>query len=298
MAGDWVAMRVSLYRHPKVILMTDLLSTNREFMNWVSDPVQVTCSKTVGEHIPFRVTVCVTCHALSQVWGIANEIGKADGDDLLVSHLVISALDEIAAVPGIGEAMEAVGWAIHEERNGIDYVRFPDFMVYNIPSEKRAASKAAERKRRQRERERDMSRDAGVTKRDKSHGTVQDSTEHNTNTNTPLPPKGKRATRPTITAADCTFPPELDTPAARDAWGRWLTYKSDRGERYKSRDSATAQLDRFARAGPDRFVAAVAYSIAQNYAGIYEEKGLKHGTTVNPSTGREAKYDAPDAGKF
>ena len=67
------------------------------------------------------------------------------------------------------------------------------------------------------------------------------------------------------------FPPSLDTQEAHEAWTRWLVYKKTIGKPYKSADSQEAQLRRQEKLGATRFIAAVEFSIAQNYQGIFEE---------------------------
>lgn len=73
-------------------------------------------------------------------------------------------------------------------------------------------------------------------------------------------------------AIDKEFPSNLDNERCRKAWGEWLAYKNDRKEKYKSEKSELLTLKRFSQFGPDRFCAAIEYSIAQNWQGIHEEK--------------------------
>jgi hypothetical protein len=69
------------------------------------------------------------------------------------------------------------------------------------------------------------------------------------------------------------WPAELDTPECHSTWARWIKYKADIKDSYKSPESATGQLKRWKSKGPDRFIAAVEYTIAQSYKGIIEEGG-------------------------
>lgn len=65
------------------------------------------------------------------------------------------------------------------------------------------------------------------------------------------------------------LPPELDTPEFRHAWDDWL---SDRRERRLPRYTAraqTMQLNRLAQMGAGAAVAAIEWSIAQGYKGIF-----------------------------
>lgn len=165
MAGDWIQMRVSLAKDPKVIAIADHLAVRPEFLTWLS------C-----ERVTRNVTVSVTVAALLLVWGVANERGKVSGEDLLLHHSTISSIDEIAGVPGFGSAMAYVEWAIQESNGGgKPMIRFPEFLTHNIPTETRPRSANAERQRRYRERHRDVTRNAEVTLQ--SNAKEQDSTE-------------------------------------------------------------------------------------------------------------------------
>lgn len=65
------------------------------------------------------------------------------------------------------------------------------------------------------------------------------------------------------------LPQELDTPAFAEAWKTWLV---DRAERRLPRYTARAQelqLRRLAEMGSDPAVAAIEWSIAQGYKGIF-----------------------------
>lgn len=152
MAGDWIKMRVSLAKDPRVIAMADYLAECRCFIDWLCDPVRASCKESAYEHVTRNVTVAVTVSALLQVWGIANEAGKPENDDLLLCHMRINYLDEVCGVPGFGEAMESVEWAIEESDDGKPRVRFPKFLINNTPAEDRAKKSNAERQRRFRER--------------------------------------------------------------------------------------------------------------------------------------------------
>jgi len=75
MAGDWIKMRVWLSRDPRVITMADFLSSERQFMNWLTDPVQQSCKESVYEHVTRNVTVALCVSALLVIWGTAREQG-------------------------------------------------------------------------------------------------------------------------------------------------------------------------------------------------------------------------------
>ncbi|NLX55655.1 MAG: hypothetical protein GXY58_11120 [Planctomycetaceae bacterium] len=91
------------------------------------------------------------------------------------------------------------------------------------------------------------------------------------------------------------WPPELDTPECRMAWAEWVAYKTERGEGYKSAMSGRKVLAAKRGWGAARFVAAIDWSIASNYAGIWEKKkdGATNGKPHNRSADaiRRERYD-------
>lgn len=64
------------------------------------------------------------------------------------------------------------------------------------------------------------------------------------------------------------LPPSLDTEVFRNAWASWIAYK---GKVYK-KAGRTAQINRLSAMGAERATAAITYSIAQGYDGIFEER--------------------------
>lgn len=168
MAGDWIQMRVLLPSDPKTIAMADRLSTAREFMHWLTDPVRATCKECAYEHVTPYVTQCVTVTGLLRVWGVARDRGKRDGErDIRLSFCSLATLDDISGVPGFGDAMAYVGWAIE----GDNCVIFPNLGVDTKTAEegKEEHKRKLARERKRRQRERDGERDIdNVTGRDLS----------------------------------------------------------------------------------------------------------------------------------
>lgn len=165
MAGDWIKMRTDLYRDPKVCLIADaLMDPEGELARFVSQHKQ--CDMTITRNVMRNVTV----GALVTVWGVMRLRGKRVGVDLVCSKVTVSVLDDMAELPGFGQAMASVGW-VGETDEGVVFPRF--FDDYNVdPSEKKASS-AAERQRRYRERHKansdvtqDVTRDVTVTHRE------------------------------------------------------------------------------------------------------------------------------------
>lgn len=143
MAGDWIKMRTDLYRDPKVCLMADnLLDRDGKLSLFVSQITQR--DMCVTRNVMRNVTV----GALVTVWGVARHRGKRVDDDLLVRDATISVVDDIAELPGFGDAMESVGWAVQSEE-GLVFPRF--FEEFNVEPGIDARESNAERQRRWRE---------------------------------------------------------------------------------------------------------------------------------------------------
>lgn len=165
MAGDWIKMRTDLYRDPKVCLIADaLLDPSGDLAQFVNQHLQ--CDMAVTRNVMRNVTV----GALVTVWGVMRLRGKRIGVDLVCSKATVSVLDDMAELPGFGQAMSSVGW-VEETEEGVVFPRF--FDDYNVDPTDKKASSAAERQRRYRERSKaksdancDVTRDATVTHRE------------------------------------------------------------------------------------------------------------------------------------
>lgn len=149
MAGDWIKMRTDLYRDPKVSVMADLLMA-----------LDGDLARFVDQHCQRKMTVTrnvmrnVTVGALVSVWGVMRLRGKRENDDLVCRGVTSAVLDDIADLPGFGDAMKAVGWAI-ETDEGLVLPRF--FEDQNVDPEDAAKKKNAERQARFRERNKENS---------------------------------------------------------------------------------------------------------------------------------------------
>lgn len=147
MAGDWIKMRTNLRRHPRVIAMARQLAFDREFMNWWTDPQQMTCRDAVTEVVTFENVTRVTVCGLLEVWGAVNAVIKSSE---AVDFMTIMDLDDIAGIPGFGVAMEAVGWVSEDDDNGLIFNNFSEF---NTPDSERKKPKSdAQRAKEYRER--------------------------------------------------------------------------------------------------------------------------------------------------
>jgi len=104
---DWIRMRTDLYRDPKVIQIADMLmDSGGPLARYVNQ--QCMADMTVTRNVMRNVTV----GALVSVWGITRHQGQRDGDDLVLKNVSLDVIDDIAELPGIGEAMAGVGWVV------------------------------------------------------------------------------------------------------------------------------------------------------------------------------------------
>lgn len=141
MAGDWIKMRPSLLTSPKVNGIARILEESREVGRSLSTGFSGPMCEIVSRNVMRNVTVA----GLLTVWGAANE-HTVDG---VFANADLSDIDDMVGIPGFGEAMAAVGWAVEDVEAGT--VTLPNFSEYNTCGKDRAAEKNAERQRRFRE---------------------------------------------------------------------------------------------------------------------------------------------------
>jgi hypothetical protein len=144
-----------LPRDPKVITMADFLAQQRPFLSWLTDPVRRHCEASAYEHVTSEVMVMITVTSLLITWGVTRDRGNIDGDDIILRHCTLDAIDVMSGVPCFGAAMGLVGWAVEEDcEDGSVRIRFPKFLLDNAPSEdaKRQAHADAQRRYRARKR--------------------------------------------------------------------------------------------------------------------------------------------------
>ncbi|WP_343735314.1 hypothetical protein [Acidovorax sp.] len=140
MAGDWIKMRVNLATHPKVLAIAEHLASCDEYQDWSTMAGFVpSLGGTRADYerdftASLRVTRYVTVCALLRFWGYANEHAR----DEFIATLRVSDVDEIVQVPGFGEALASVGWALFDdERRGL---HLPGFNEFNTSGHERSAS--------------------------------------------------------------------------------------------------------------------------------------------------------------
>lgn len=189
MQADWIKMRTDLYRDPKVIGMADRLMQGG---GQLARHVNQFCQRDMA--VTRNVTRCAVVGGLVAVWGVLRHRGTRVGDDLLVPNCSDAVLDDIADVPGFGEAMCSVGWAVETE----DGVILPKF--FGDLNAEPIKSSGAERQKRYRDRLRngDVTRDGNgdVTRPVTVTGEKRERREES---NTPLPPVGGSVEKPART---------------------------------------------------------------------------------------------------
>ncbi|KAA1012995.1 hypothetical protein FVF58_09390 [Paraburkholderia panacisoli] len=164
MAGDWIKMRVSLTRDPRVIRMADWLAGQADFVSWLTVPAKESSVTSAYGHVTRHVTVALCVTALLVTWGTAREQGDRDGDDLILSQCDLDTISAMSDLPCFGPAMSLVGWARLTEDGS---VMFPKFFRENETPDEKHKRQAAERQARKREKDRfeaeEKSRNSNVT---------------------------------------------------------------------------------------------------------------------------------------
>lgn len=279
MASDWIKMRGSLLKHPRVARMAKFLAEREEFRDWLF--VDHGGEKTFGI-LPREIVVRVVVSGLLSCWDVANAVISQDDH---ISGATIAELDDMAGIPDFGLAMLEAGWAIETETGVI----LPNFAEFNTPeSERRHAKSAAERAKDYRKRRKNEDRHENVTERHvtrhepsvtrvtQSHGDknrrerIEEKEEKD---NTPLIPlEGKR-----VEVATVELPTSLDTPEFRQAFDEWREYKREKGQAYKPKGLKNL-LRKLTEMGPSRSIEAIQTSMSNNWSGLFEPRaGPGHG---------------------
>lgn len=177
--ADWIKMRVDLYRDPKVIVMADtLMAKDSELARYVNQ------NKQRDMAVTRNVMRNVTVGALVSIWGVARKQGTRIGDAVMLTDCCVSVLDDIADLPGVGEAMEMVGW-VEQTEDGLLFPRF--FEEHNTDYEE---EKAKNRERQARYRAKKQAENSNVTVTLRNAPEREKSKSIN---NTPIVPKGTSA---------------------------------------------------------------------------------------------------------
>ncbi len=288
MSDDWVKMRTDLYRDPKICIIADrLLASDGPLASHIRNVTG--CDMSVTRNVMRNVTV----GALVTLWGVTRHRGRRDSDDLVILNATLSVVDDIAELPGLGEAMAVVGWASEDEHG----VVFPGFFgEFNVEPANDRKEKNAERQRRHREKSNAL-RNANVAQQsnareEKSKSKSKSkSREEETNLESATPPRSTR--RKSVKAEDVALPDGMDTDEVRVALGKWLDHKRTRRATYFEIEPVVELVTGYARDYQDRaahvFIVAVSHSIANNYQGCFppnDEKRTSAGFGSSGTNGR------------
>jgi hypothetical protein len=147
-ANDWIRMRTSIDRDPKVQEMARVLAGNAAFCGWLGDPVRQTVTHAY-HHVSPVIVRDIVVTALLRVWGAVREQAERVGDHAVMVPCSSFAIDEIAGVPGMAEAMVYVDWLAMEE----DTSGRPRAVFLNYLENQKLADESQEEIRRARSRE-------------------------------------------------------------------------------------------------------------------------------------------------
>ncbi|THJ32392.1 hypothetical protein E8K88_11870 [Lampropedia aestuarii] len=141
MAGDWIKMRASLCTNPKVLMIAEIIGGSTD----VGRRMSTGFTGTLSEIVTSDVTRDITIGGLLRVWCATNE-HTVDG---VWHNSTLKVIDQVAGIPGFGDAMASAGWAVFDAEEGT--VTMPNFLENNAPAKNNARSSSAERQARYRE---------------------------------------------------------------------------------------------------------------------------------------------------
>jgi hypothetical protein len=301
---DWIKMHTDLYRHPKVILMAEHLREHSEeaLRNSARNVLR---NAVVG--------------ALVTVWGTMRHSGKLQSGDLVCKGGSLQVIDCIADIPGFGAAMASVGWAIINSESMI----FPRFFAQNNVAtesgEKSPGAQRAARHREKKEKEIKALRDAHVTgdvtpRVEKSRVEIQNTNKDAGASVSDFPPEASAGDAAVIgletQPRPVQIPPRMqgdDVMAAARKWFRHLRQAAPERVPQPGSEQLQEWWTHYGAIGPERFMAAVDFSIARGYKNLIEEKpeherrdirGPAVGSAASSAQRREANNAAAFAAVF
>ncbi|MFD0669698.1 hypothetical protein ACT80S_18415 [Ramlibacter sp. MAHUQ-53] len=194
----------------------------------------------------------------------------------------------MTGIPGFGEAMEAVGWAIYDPEEGS--VTLPNFAEYNTSGEARSigAKTAAERQREYRERQKAKAESEAqtscesVTESDVTRNATRDVTSDVTRNRR----EEKRREEIEPNGSIPPYPLGLDV----EAWEQWVAYRKQIKKPLKPASMAAAQ-EAMLEFGAGQ-AEAVRQSIANGWQGLFAPKGAAAAKPVNRQGAVEARNRA------
>lgn len=196
MAESWIKMRASLLTNPKVIRTARALLQDPEFKEWFGitlrhDPSRDASRSVTESHetsvtgvtprvtdrhdqrhaIDVTIVTRVVVGASVPLWSQANDCAGEDG---ILDGATLFEIDTMSGVPGLGRAMQSVGWIelLPNEKG----VRFINFDEHNTVGKERStgAKTAAERQADRRKRLKEQAAQQAQETVTKSHVTERD----------------------------------------------------------------------------------------------------------------------------
>jgi hypothetical protein len=134
-------MRAGLLSSPKLAKMAKLLHADRRFREWLTPGGGSDFNGQIASDHALR---CVTFALCSVTWSVAREYGKFRETDLYLEGIDLEDLDAMGGVPGVSQAMEAVGWLVVDDAGGIV---LPNFSEWNAVLQTNAERQRAYRDR-------------------------------------------------------------------------------------------------------------------------------------------------------
>ena len=146
-AANWIPVREDLETDSRVLAIAE--SITHQNRHYVLGPVSTDLLGDAGA-VTRDVMRDVTIVALLRVWAAFTHHTR---DGSIHHATTIAHLDTIARLRGFGQAMAAVGWAVHDPESRT--ITLPNFTEYNAPNKngQRAKTAAAERQARYREKQ-------------------------------------------------------------------------------------------------------------------------------------------------
>jgi hypothetical protein len=202
---------------------------------------------------------------LLRIWIWADQ-QTIDGN---ASSVTKSLLDRITAVSGFAESMLQVGW-LEQSENGFC---FPNFARHNGQTAKTRASaaKRVEKHRKNAVSPEDSCNALGVTEA----------------LTTALPEK-RREEKSKNKTQEFIFPSDLDTPEFRAAWTDWKQFRKEIKHGLTAK-TIEAQMNKFAKWGLAKSIAAIRKSIENGWQGLFEP--TEGPAAVNGSASIEDDWD-------
>ncbi len=220
---------------------------------------QIACALSAGTDLPPSALRAQVVGGLFRVWCLADDY-STDGT---LPGYTVETVDEETGVRGFAAALVSTGW-LEVSAEGVTVPRFTE---HNTASARlrdqrrvraaRAALKAQEKRSRREKRE-----------------------ERSVEPPTP-------ANKSPATSRDLTVPLALDNETGRAAIDRWLAYKQERREGYKTGDYLERTLRRFASA--EDLDAAVDEATTAGWKGLFARSNGKAGTDHATGPGQKHK---------